>query len=147
MGTDGNTIEIIYTAPVDGSPFSLNSVNVQMRWAVGSSDASIVYHGADGRSTQILSLNLETGAAEIDEENLSLEYAHGVIMWLTWSVLASIGIMSSAFRYLYPMGPMWFKVHRAVQCSVVGFHLIAFIIAIAFTVQKEKDHFVNSHMR
>merc|ERR1712228_1052763 len=76
----------------------------------------------------------------------TLQILHGVIMGIAWSLLSSFGIMSSAFRYLYPKGPNWFKAHRGVQIAVVCLTLIGFIIAIAFTAEKGAPHFANGHM-
>jgi len=147
-------LQIQYTGPLEGSPIDLsNPAELQLRWAMGTSSPAISYHNAD-RSSTIKTLNLLTGGSSEKTEDLSRQYAHGVIMWLTWGVLASIGIMSSAFRFLYPAGPTWFKIHRGVQVSVVVLHLVGFIIAVVFvddcggaTDCDDPMHFSNDHMK
>jgi len=145
--TDG-VLQIEFTAPLEGSPIDLSDPeNAQLRWAMGTDSSAITYHQSSGRSDDILTLNLLTGASTVDTVSLTAQYAHGVIMWITWAVLASIGIMSSAFRFLYPTGPTWFKIHRGVQISVVVMHLIGFFIAVAFTSDAGVEHFSNPHMK
>jgi len=144
--TDG-VLQIIYTAPLEGSPIDLSDPeNVQLRWAMGTDSPAITYHQT-GRSSDVLGLDLLTGGANVQTVDMTGQYLHGVIMWFTWAVLASFGIMSSAFRFLYPTGPTWFKIHRGVQVSVVVLHLIAFIMAVAFTEEAGVEHFSNDHMK
>ena len=78
---------------------------------------------------------------------MTLEICHGSIMWITWSVLASCGIMSSSFRFLYPIkGSKWFLVHRAVQIIVIILNIVGFVIAVIFTEWNGNQHFANLHM-
>ncbi len=46
-------------------------------------------------------------------------------MWIGWCVFAWIGIISSAFRWLFPSKPIgcWFKMHIALQIIVL-LHII-----------------------
>merc|ERR1712232_307698 len=67
-------------------------------------------------------------------------------MWTAWAILASVGIMSSAFRWILPSGPVWFYIHRGVQTLVVLLTAIGFVIAVIFTQKKDKPHFENTHM-
>merc|ERR1712228_123445 len=53
-----DTITVVYTAPIDGSPLFLDTKEVNIRWAVGPSDYNIEYHTGSGRSNDVLTLNL-----------------------------------------------------------------------------------------
>lgn len=55
---DGDSIKIVYTAPIDGSPIDLDTKEVNLRYAFGPNDYNIEYHTFSGRSQQILTLNL-----------------------------------------------------------------------------------------
>merc|ERR1719242_587996 len=143
---DGSTITMEYTADLADTVWDRSTNEVEIRCAMGSSGHTLAYHGAGSYTGSWLTFNLETGAASTTDETYTLETVHGIIMWISWALLAPIGIMSSAFRFLYPDGPKWFFVHRGVQVSVVVLTVIGFIIAIVFTTNKEKEHFANNHM-
>ncbi len=87
-------------------------------------------------------MDLLSGEVTTLTTDLSLETAHGIIMWITWAILASIGIMSSAFKYLHPNGPKWFYVHRGTQIMVVILDIIRFIILMYIYRTKGKTHFM-----
>merc|ERR1719330_1780205 len=55
---EGDSIKIVYTAPIDGSPIDLDTKEVNLRYAFGPNDYNIEYHTFSGRSQQILTLNL-----------------------------------------------------------------------------------------
>jgi len=143
---DGTTINIVYERAVSGSPVDIEVETVTLRWAEGSS-TSLAYHGTSGHSDSTLTLNLLTGGSIVEEVDMTLQYVHGAIMWTTWAVLASFGIMSSAFRHLYPPGGKWFMFHRGVQVSVVLLTVIGFIIAVVMVQKNGGEHFSNPHMK
>jgi hypothetical protein len=96
-------------------------------------------------------VNLETGAIVVTEEDLSLETAHGIIMFIAWSVLCVIGIFASSFRDLWPWPQhkktYWFSVHKAVQISVVVLTLIGFAISVHMTEDAGMPHFDSLHQQ
>jgi len=53
-----DTITVVYTAPIDGSPLFLDTKEVNIRWAFGPNDYNIEYHTGSGRSNDVLTLNL-----------------------------------------------------------------------------------------
>eukprot|EP01083_Nonionella_stella_P283163 963682_1 len=146
--TDENGIFVVeYTQNLDKTSFTRQTEIVPITWAKGNSLTLSKHDTPGGRGgEQTHNLDLLSGEVTTITTDLSLETAHGIIMWITWAVLASIGIMSSAFKYLYPNGPKWFYVHRSVQIMVVILDIIGFIIAVVFTEQKGKTHFDDSHM-
>jgi len=141
------TITVDYSQSLDKTQFSRATESVTMRPAWGSSNLQISYHGFGNYADGSLELNLLTGAAEFVAADYTLEDVHGVLMWFAWAVLAPIGIMASAFRWLFPpKQPLWFQIHRGVQAAVVILTLIGFIIALVFTADKQTEHFSNKHM-
>lgn len=51
-------IKIVYSAPIDGSPLDLDTKEVRIRAAFGLNDYNIEYHTVQGRTDNILTLNL-----------------------------------------------------------------------------------------
>jgi len=78
-------------------------------------------------------------------DNETLQTVHGIIMWISWALLASYGITSSAARWIYPEGPRWFYIHRTVNSLVVLLTLIGFIVAILFMQRNQNPHFSETH--
>eukprot|EP00483_Globobulimina_turgida_P005558 UN05568 len=148
-GSTSQIIHVIYQQELSKTDWNINTNEIAMRWAVGSRDTLNLVHHAD-RSSHTKYFSFISGGSRDEEDDLSMHYAHGIIMWITWCVFASIGIMSSAFRWLFPTVPNgccnWFKMHRSIQIMVVIFHLIAFIIAIVFVQDSDVKHFSNNHM-
>jgi len=142
---DGNTITVKYTQDLSKTEWSRETETVDVKWAYGTS-LTLAQHTTTARASTGGELNLLTGEVTLIEEDLTLQIVHGVLMWLAWAILASVGIFSSAFRSFLPKGPIWFKIHRGVQASVVVIDLIGFIIAIVFTAQNGNPHFANPHM-
>merc|ERR1719464_2173751 len=46
---DGDSIKIVYTAPIDESPIDLDTKEVNLRYAFGPNDYNIEYHTFSGR--------------------------------------------------------------------------------------------------
>ena len=87
---------------------STESVTIRAAWGSG---LNLTQHGYGDYTDGWLELDLLTGESKFTAEDYTLEDVHGVLMWLSWAVLAPIGIMASAFRWLLPKGPIWFQVN------------------------------------
>merc|ERR1712190_438517 len=69
MKVTDDSIKIVYSAPIDGSPIDLFTKEVQIRAAFGPRDYHVEYHTFSGRTQEILTLNLvgEGEAASVME--------------------------------------------------------------------------------
>ncbi|CAM9378998.1 unnamed protein product [Pylaiella littoralis] len=109
-------------------------------YAVGVSNI-FVEHAADDAAAFVISLDScivggVTGGTPI-------EYAHGWLMVLGWTVLFPAGIMFGRFSRSFK--DVGFPAHRLLQTSGSLLVIAGFIIAISFTEDKNLDHFGSGH--
>eukprot|EP01084_Bolivina_argentea_P143980 252729_1 len=144
-----NVIQVVYEQDLDKTSWDVDTHAIPMRWAYGPQSAALRLVQHEDRSDVTYYFDLTTGGSRKVEDDHTLQYAHGIIMWLAWSVFATIGIMGSAFRWLFAAKPQgcWFKIHRSAQIAVLVMHLIAFIMAVIFVEDEGAMHFHNNHMR
>eukprot|EP01083_Nonionella_stella_P085794 238021_1 len=119
---------------------------IGFRWAKGNA-LQLNYHESHGTYHE---LNMDTGELTEAKEVVTitnLKYAHASLMFLAWTICCSVGIISSAARFIYGTKDkgMWFKVHRVVQILVIVFCLAGFVIAIVFTNDMGNMHFDSLH--
>lgn len=144
-------IRVVYQQSLDNTQdFSTDTDTIGFSYAIGDS-GSTVLHSIHVEVGSYFEVNLETGAIVVTEEDLSLETAHGIIMFIAWSVLCVIGIFASSFRDLWPWPQhkktYWFSVHKAVQISVVVLTLIGFAISVHMTEDAGMPHFDSLHQQ
>ena len=139
------SLTVIYQQTLTSTPFTRETEEVSIR-AAWSNSLRLQNHGFSGRSDSTITLSLVTGASDIQVDDDTLILAHGVVMWFAWAVFASIGIMSSAFRWLLPTGSLWFKIHKTLQVAVVVMDIVGFVLAILYTMNKGRAHFDDTHM-
>ena len=145
---EANSINIVYETDFgiyDALDPTVDSIG--FRWAVGfDNDHALSYHTARGDYAEI---NLETGAVVITEDDDSLKWIHGTLMFVAWSFLCPVSIMSAAFKYLYngKSKDKWFKIHRYVNGAVLVLTLCSFGIAIYFTEDGGMPHFADTHQQ
>lgn len=107
----GNEIRVIYQKSLDDTDdFSTATDTVGWSWAVGASGTTAIdaYHIARGGYVEV---NLETGAVVVVDEDMSLETAHGVIMFIAWSVFCAAGTVR--------LDNEWFESIIAIYSAVV----------------------------
>jgi len=142
----GTELDIAYETSLSNTDiFSADSQSVTLRWAIGDG-LGLAYHSQ--RSDGAITIDLATGASSVVKDDKTMQTVHGILMWIAWGLCCSIGIMSSAHRFIFPKKeppPYWFMLHRIVQTCVVLFAFGGFVVALVFTWQSEEPHFSNLH--
>lgn len=122
--TDGDA-ENSFTIPRTGP--------VNLIWSMGNSDA-LAYHG-DRRG--FITIDFSSGAAEAAFGKAQRNrMAHGALMTISWGFLFPLGIICA--RFLKHKGPIWFKLHQAIQWLGV---LVSTIGVIIIFVTLSPSHF------
>jgi len=99
--------------------------------AYGSSNA-VGYHSR----RESFAIDLLSGGVEgVDSREKSLWQAHGWFAAIAWGFLSPMAIGVALVRKLFK-GGLWFKIHQALNISVVLFTIIAFGLAVA-AISKE----------
>eukprot|EP01083_Nonionella_stella_P095260 267379_1 len=142
-------VSLVYEQPLQHTKWNIFTKRIDFRYAWGSAEQGTVLqqHGPTSTS-KLWTFNLATGHVSASGWN-TLQTVHGIIMFVSWSVLATIGIFSSRFRGILCQNAthkaMWFFVHRGVQSSVVLLVLVGVSIAVYFTCDDGETHFSNRH--
>eukprot|EP01084_Bolivina_argentea_P237166 398674_1 len=145
---NGNTMLAEYKTALSNTQWSTSTQTITFRYAYGS-DMILKQHIS---TSDVFKYNMQTGGVTIEKDNISPYTCHGIMMWITWSFLASIGIMSSRFRrVIEKCAPqkkaLWFLIHRTIQGSVVIFVIISFSIVVYYTGHNGNGHFDTSHKK
>jgi len=85
------------------------------------------YHDTDRR--QIITINLSTGAFEIDYLHEILYVVHGCLMFFSYAICMTFGIFVA--RFLRHKVQYWFNLHVLIQSIAILASLCAFGIAIS----------------
>lgn len=94
-------------------------------WAVGGS-AQLSHHSARGA----FSLALGDGAVSVQVTELAIKKTvHGVLMLLGWGVLLPAGVLVA--RYLQWSGPLWFRLHLALQMTGLALGVAGLVLALS----------------
>lgn len=148
---DSDTIYLEYSRSLntnDANDIVFTSETITFRYAFGS-NLQLSYHGPGGKSSRILSVNLETGDISSKKDiNALLHTIHGVLMWMSWAVLVPMTIFVARNKRFWNdiNRKQWFLLHKSLGLLIILLNIAAVTIIIyAVENTQSSDHAAVPH--
>lgn len=103
-------------------------------------DNSLNFHESRGSFSVDFLAGENQEAGVIETRKKTLWQAHGICAALAWGLFSPLAIGAAVLRYWLPNG-LWFKIHQALNLTVIILTVFAFAFAVAAIQTEQLSHF------